>query len=188
MIDAKFLKNYFRDLGNLINFDDNDIKKLIGIKKIFKKLSKKNKILVFGNGGSAAIASHFSVDITKNAKVRCTNYNEADLITCFSNDFGYERWVEKTINFYGDEGDSLILISAGGNSPNMINGAKEARKKKINQIITFTGNDKDNKLKKLGDINFWVDSKAYNHIENVHQILLLSLVDLIIGKSEYSPN
>ena len=59
---------------------------------------------------------------------------------------------------------------------------------KINQIITFTGNDKDNKLKKLGDINFWVDSKAYNHIENVHQILLLSLVDLIIGKSEYAPN
>ena len=41
MIDAKFLKNYFRDLGNLINFDDNDIKKLVGIKKIFKKLSKK---------------------------------------------------------------------------------------------------------------------------------------------------
>ena len=44
------------------------------------------------------------------------------------------------------------------------------------------------KLKKLGDINFWVDSKAYNHIENVHQILLLSLVDLIIGKTEYPPN
>ena len=107
MIDAKFLKNYFRDLGNLINFDDNDIKKLIGIKKIFKKLSKKNKILVFGNGGSAAIASHFSVDITKNAKVRCTNYNEADLITCFSNDFGYERWVEKAVEYYGERGDIL---------------------------------------------------------------------------------
>ena len=99
--------------------------------------------MIFGNGGSAAISSHFSVDLTKNAGVKCTNYNESDLITCFANDFGYERWVEKTINFYGDEGDSLILISAGGNSPNMINGAKEARKKKINQIITFTGNDKD---------------------------------------------
>ena len=47
--------------------------------------------LIFGNGGSAAIASHFSVDLTKNAKVRCTNYNESDLITCFSNDFGYEN-------------------------------------------------------------------------------------------------
>ena len=40
----------------------------------------------------------------------------------------------------------------------------------------------------MGDVNIWVDSKAYNLIENIHQILLLSLVDLIIGKSEYPPN
>ena len=44
--------------------------------------------MIFGNGGSAAISSHFSVDLTKNAGVRCTNYNESDLLTCFSNDFG----------------------------------------------------------------------------------------------------
>ena len=94
----------------------------------------------------------------------------------------------KAIEFYGDEGDALILISAGGNSPNMVNGANIAKKKKISKVITLTGNDENNKLKKLGDINFWVNSKAYNHIENVHQILLLSLVDLIIGKTEYPPN
>ena len=80
------------------------------------------------------------------------------------------------------------MISAGGNSQNIVNAAKFVKEKNIGKIITFTGNDKNNKLSKLGDINFWVDSKAYNHIENVHQILLLSLVDLIIGKSEYSPN
>ena len=56
--------------------------------------------MIFGNGGSAAIASHFSVDLTKNAGVRCTNYNESDLLTCFANDFGYEKWVEKAIEFY----------------------------------------------------------------------------------------
>ena len=188
MSDINFLKKYFDSLKELIDKEEY-LEKLIKVKKILLDTnSKGKKTMIFGNGGSAAISSHFSVDLTKNARIKCTNYNESDLITCFANDFGYERWVEKTINFYGDEGDSLILISAGGNSPNMINGAKEARKKKINQIITFTGNDKDNKLKKLGDINFWVDSKAYNHIENVHQILLLSLVDLIIGKSEYAPN
>ena len=64
---------------------------------------------------------------------------ESDLLTCFSNDYGYERWVEKAIEFYGDQGDSLILISAGGNSPNMTNGAKLARQKKIKTIITFYG-------------------------------------------------
>ncbi len=144
--------------------------------------------MIFGNGGSAAIASHFSVDLTKNAKIRCVNFNESDLLTCFSNDFGYEKWVEKAIDFYSDTGDTLILISAGGNSPNMVNAANFAKKNKINKIITFTGNDENNKLSRLGDINFWVDSKAYNLIENTHQILLLSLVDLIIGKKEYPPN
>ena len=188
MSDIEFLKNYFKSLQNLIN-NENYLKDLVLVKDILKKThSEGKKTMIFGNGGSAAIASHFSVDLTKNARVRCANYNESDLLTCFSNDFGYERWVEKAIDFYGDEGDSLILISAGGNSPNMTNGAKIARKKKIRKIVTFTGNDKDNNLSKLGDINFWVNSKAYNHIENVHQILLLSLVDLIIGKTEYPPN
>ena len=85
--------------------------------------------MIFGNGGSAAIASHFSVDLTKNAKIRCVNFNESDLLTCFSNDFGYEKWVEKAIDFYSDPGDTLILISAGGNSSNMVNAANFAKKK-----------------------------------------------------------
>ena len=46
----------------------------------------------------------------------------------------------------------------------------------------------NNKLNKLGDINFWIDSKAYNLIENAHQAYYYLLVDLIIGKSEYPPN
>lgn len=82
----------------------------------------------------------------------------------------------------------VIFISAGGNSENMLNGAKKAKEMKFSKIVTFTGNEKNNKLSALDDINFWIDSKAYNHIENAHQILLLSLVDLIIGKSEYPPN
>ena len=48
--------------------------------------------------------------------------------------------------------------------------------------------DKNNPLSKLGDINFWIDSKAYNFVENTHQLWLLTIVDLIIGKKEYLPN
>ena len=188
MSDIKFLNNYFDNLKNLLS-NDKYLEDLVRVKEILKKThSEGKKTMIFGNGGSAAIASHFSVDLTKNARVRCTNYNESDLLTCFSNDYGYEKWVEKAIEFYGDKGDTLILISAGGNSPNMTNGAKQGKKMGFSKIITFTGNDKNNNLQKLGDINFWVNSKAYNHIENVHQILLLSLVDLIIGKTEYPPN
>ena len=188
MEDKIFLNSYFNNLIKLLNFE-NQTEKLIQVKNaILETKNKNNKTMIFGNGGSAAISSHFSVDLTKNARVRCVNFNESDLLTCFSNDFGYERWVEKAIEFYGDKNDVLILISAGGESKNMINAIPIAKKIGVKKIITFTGNNKNNSLSTLGDINFWVDSKAYNHIENVHQILLLSLVDLIIGKSEYSPN
>jgi len=59
------------------------------------------------------------------------------------------------------------------------------KKNNIN-LITFTGFEHDNPLCLIGDINFWLDSKAYNIIESVHQIWLLSICDLIIGKKEYS--
>jgi D-sedoheptulose 7-phosphate isomerase len=187
--DAKFLDEYFDDFKKIINFNSDKIKKkLINLKKIFITTKKnRKKILIFGNGGSAAIASHFSVDLTKNAKIRCANYNEPDLITCFSNDFGYEHWVEMAIKYYGNKGDVLIVISSSGKSKNMINASIAARKKKFSKIITLTGHSVNNPVKKLGDINLWVNSKAYNYIENIHQFWLLSLVDLVIGKKNYLP-
>ena len=187
--DTKFLDKYFDDFKELININSDEIKKkLINLKKIFIVTKKnKKKILIFGNGGSAAIASHFSIDLTKNAKIRCTNYNESDLITCFSNDYGYERWVEMAIKYYGNKGDVLIVISSSGKSKNIINGCIAAKKKKFLKIITLTGHSINNPVKKLGDINLWANSKAYNYIENIHQFWLLSLVDLMIGKKNYLP-
>jgi D-sedoheptulose 7-phosphate isomerase len=187
--DTKFLDDYFNDFKKIISFNSDEIiKKLINLKKIFITTKKRRKkILIFGNGGSAAIASHFSVDLTKNAKIRCTNYNEPDLITCFSNDFGYERWIEMAIKYYGNKGDVLIVISSSGKSKNMINACIAAKKKKFSKIITLTGHSVNNSVKKLGDINLWVNSKAYNYIENIHQFWLLSLVDLVIGKKNYLP-
>ena len=89
---------------------------------------------------------------------------------------------------YGDEGDVFIAISSSGKSKNIINGCSSAREKKFSKIITFSGFDKNNPLKKCGDLNFWVDSRAYNMVENIHQFWLLCLVDLIIGKIEYPAN
>ena len=91
------------------------------------------------------------------------------------------------IKYYGNKGDVLIVISSSGKSKNMINACIAARKKKFSKIITLTGHLVNNPVKKLGDINLWVNSKAYNYIENIHQFWLLSLVDLIIGKKNYLP-
>ena len=131
------------------------------------------------------MASHVAVDFTKQGGVRSVNFNEADLITCFANDYGYEHWVEKAVEFYGDEGDMVILISSSGNSKNMVNAAQTAKKLGLD-VITFTGFNPDNALKKEGIINIWLDSKAYNIVENTHQIWLLTVCDLMIGKAEYS--
>ena len=186
MSDKDFVTSYLNDFSSLISPNDEIIEKIVNIKKILLDSKKSNsKVLIFGNGGSAAIASHVSIDLTKNAGIRSVNYNEADLITCFSNDYGYDRWVEKTIEFYAENKDVLILISSSGKSLNMINACKAARNKEISNIITLTGHEKQNPLSQLGDINLWINSKAYNFIENTHQLWLLTLCDLIIGKREY---
>ena len=180
MSDKFNVKKYLQTLNTKIIPDEKVFDNLIKIKNLIIKVKKNNsKVLIFGNGGSAAIASHVSVDLTKNVKVKAMNFNEADLITCFSNDYGYEKWIEKTIEFYADKKDIVILISSSGKSKNMINACKAARRKKIEKIITLTGNKQNNPLSKLGDINLWVDSNIYNHIENIHQIWLLSICDLI---------
>ena len=188
--ENKFIDNYFNDYNKLLlsNFDEVK-KKLILVKKNFLQIKKnKKKIIIFGNGGSAAISSHFSVDMTKNANIRCINFNEPDLITCFSNDFGYDNWLSNSIKFYGDKGDILIAISSSGKSKNIINGCAAAKKKKFSKIITLTGYSINNPVMKKGDINLWINSKAYNFIENIHQFWLLLLVDLVIGKTEYLSN
>ena len=186
MEKQQFLSSYLNDLSDLIKPDKDIIHKLAEVSDILKTVhAEEKKILIFGNGGSPAIASHFSVDLTKNAGIRSINCNEADLITCFANDYGFEHWVEKAVDFYGDEGDLLVVISSSGSSENMLNGVKAARNGKFNAVVTFTGFAEDNPLGKLGDINLWVKSNAYNFIENIHQVWLLAIVDLIIGKTEY---
>ena len=142
--------------------------------------TRNGKVILAGNGGSAAIASHVAVDLTKAAKIRSINFNEADLITCFSNDYGYENWIQQALRSYADPQDTVILISSSGASPNIINGAEEALKLQL-PLITFSGFSADNPLRKKGAYNFWLDSKEYNIVELVHQAWLLAIVDFIAG-------
>ena len=189
MDSKEFLTSYLNDFSDLIKLNRNIVDQLVEVSDLLKNVNAEGKkTLIFGNGGSAAISSHFSVDLTKNAGLRCVNFNEADLITCFSNDYGFERWMEKAVDFYGDTGDLLIVISSSGSSENILNGVKAARNGKFRAVVTLSGFDKDNPLCQLGDINLWVDSRAYNFVENIHQVWLLAIVDLIIGKAEYPAN
>ena len=174
-----YYKKYFQTLRNVISFSRNNLEKLIKIENLILKAKKnKKKIIIFGNGGSAAIASHFTIDCINKIKMKCINFSDASILTCFSNDYGYENWVKKSLEQFVDKGDLVILISSSGESKNMLLGCKFLKKKKI-KSITFTGFKENNSLRKNGDINIWIDSKIYNFIENSHQLLLLSLTDSI---------
>lgn len=186
-INKEWLREYFSLYKDPL-FDEIIFEKLLKLKKKLESVScSGKKTMVFGNGGSAAMASHVAVDFSKNAKIRMVNFNEADLITCLANDYGFENWMAKAIEIYGDEGDQVLLISSSGKSQNVVNAAKLARKKKY-KVITFTGFNSNNPLKENGDLNFWVNSKAYNIVEMIHHIWLLSVCDSVIGKSVYSAN
>ena len=186
-MNEKWFKDYF-DLYKPGLFNTDVHENLTELKTNLVDTNRNgNKTLIFGNGGSAAIASHVAVDLTKNAHIRTVNFNEADLITCLANDYGYEQWMAKAIEMYGDEGDLVILISSSGKSPNVVNAAKVAKEMSI-KVVTFTGFDINNPLKQEGDLNFWLDSRAYNVVEMVHQIWILAVCDAIIGKAEYPIN
>ena len=178
-----YIFKYLNKLSNLIvNFSHEDFLEIVKILKEIKR--KKKKVILVGNGGSAAMASHVSVDLTKICKIRAINFNEADLLTCFANDYGYENWLKKACEVYIQKNDMVILISSSGNSPNIIKTAKYLKKNKIG-LITFSGFN-NNKLKKLGTINLWCDSNSYNIIEMTHYIWLVSIIDFL--KSFWSTN
>ena len=185
MDNLTFIKDYLNRYKSSL-FETDVYHELIKMKEILLRIKENGKkVIIAGNGGSAAIASHVSVDFTKQGGIRTINFNEADLITCFANDYGHENWVAKAIEFYSDEGDLVILISSSGSSKILLKAAQTAKKLGLH-VITFTGFKDDNLLKQEGTLNFWVDSKAYNIVENTHQIWLLLICDLIVGKAEYS--
>ena len=176
----KYFKNYTKSINEILNNVDSDlIEKSV---KIINKTIKQNKgIFIIGNGGSASIASHVSVDFAKVARVRSSTFNNANLITCFANDYKYENWVTEAIKAYCDRKDLIILISSSGTSKNIVNAAKYCKKNKIN-LITLSGFNKNNPLSKLGSINFYINSTNYNFIEMSHHIILVSIVDIFTQK------
>ena len=155
---------------------------MVMLKDLFEEAQLRgSKVIIAGNGGSAAIASHCSVDLTKSAGIRCVNFNEADLITCLANDYGYEQWVAKAFQFYAEEGDLAILISSSGRSLNIINGTRKAKEIGLD-VITLSGFLKDNPLRNLGDLNLWVSSNTYNVVEMTHHVWLVAIIDYLIAK------
>ena len=178
-----FFKKYFNNLKNLIGeIKINELEKYF---KLFVKVkNNKGKIMIFGNGAGASIASHAATDFTKNAKVPAMSFDSSTYLTCLSNDYGYDQVVLKAISHFYKKDDLIILLSASGNSLNMINAAKYCNKNSI-QYLSISGFSKKNKLNKISKNKIWIDSVSWNLVEIVQLSILLSYVDRIIGKINY---
>ena len=109
------------------------------------------------------MASHVAVDMTKFLKIRAVNFNEPNLLTCFGNDYGYENWVSEAFKAYAIKGDLVIIVSSSGQSMNLVKWGSN-RKKMGLKLITLTGHKSTNPLRKIGNVNLWIDCKNYNII------------------------
>ena len=182
----KFITDYLQSLtkailsSNLNNLD-------LSVKEILKTIKKNGSIYVCGNGGSAAIANHYVVDFLKFFREK-TDYNpkivslsnNVETITAISNDIDYKYIFSYQAENLCNKNDLIIIISSSGNSKNVIELLKFAKKKKI-KTIGFSGFN-GGYLKKNSTVSIHLNAKNYGISEDGHHILMHIILQYIIYK------
>ena len=143
---------------------------------ILSARAESGKVMLIGNGGSAAIASHMHNDLCKAANVRALVFSEPPLLTALSNDDGYGSVFERPVELWAMPGDVLLAISSSGRSENILRAVLKSTERRC-EVITLSGFDADNPLRRMGVINFYVPSRVYGHVEVVHSALAHYLTD-----------
>jgi D-sedoheptulose 7-phosphate isomerase len=162
------------------------------IKKIHNCLKNKHKVLICGNGGSAADAQHLSAEFLVRLRPGVNRRPfpilslalDTSTITACSNDYSFDELFSRNFQAFQKKGDILICISTSGNSRNILNVLKTARKNNIYSICFLGSNG--GKAKKLSDLNIIVGSSNVALIQECHIFLghyiLESVEDLLIKK------
>jgi len=176
---SDFAKNYFFRLSEI--FNKLNFQKFENLEKILIKARKtKSNIFIFGNGGSAATASTMAndlgFDIIKKTKTKTpfkffalTDNNP--VITAISNDVGYENVLINQLKIHHKKRDITIMISASGNSKNLLTAAKWI-KSNGGYVFSFLGFD-GGRLKKISNDYILVDSikGEYGPVEDIHLMI-----------------
>ena len=133
-IDKKFLDDYWSRYQKLF-FESRNDESILNFKNSIKITNQnKGRLIFIGNGASASLSSHAATDFTKQAKIPSIAFNDHNLITALSNDYGYEYIFEKQLELYLKPKDMVVAISASGNSPNLLRAINYANQ---NGAITF---------------------------------------------------
>jgi D-sedoheptulose 7-phosphate isomerase len=173
------INNYKKEFQ--LFFEDSQIVDNIITSVDLIKYKTNKRIFFIGNGGSNSICSHMMEDFAKILRIPTFTFSDPALITCFSNDYGYENAIKEWLSIHLNYDDILIAISSSGESKNINNATLYAKDINI-KIITLTGFEKNNTLSKLGDINFNLNSTSYGIVECFHQTILHIILDTLIDK------
>ena len=138
------------------------------------------KVMVVGNGGSAAIASHLQTDLVHSLGIRALVFTEPSALTAQANDHGYDQAFRNLARLWADPGDLMVAISSSGRSKNILTACAAARDRGAG-LITFSGFGADNPLRTLGDLNFYVASPEYGAVETSHTVLIHHLTDQVLA-------
>ena len=136
------------------------------------------RIIILGNGGSNSVASHISQDYMKFHKKKVSILSDPSMITMLTNDFGYEFAYQKFLEYYVEKNTLVIIISSGGESPNMLKCVDWCEDKKVPYGV-LTGFKSDNTIRGEASSALWnyhIASESYGVVECVHQIFLHGVV------------
>ena len=146
--------------------------------KLIESVHRNNgRILICGNGGNAANASHFATDLGKNGslgmdspfKVLSINDNMA-WITAIGNDYSFDDAFSRQLQSYGGEGDLLITSSVSGNSPNLVKAVLWAKSKGIKTVALVGA--KRGRLYELADYKIVIEDEHYGRVEDCQMLIL----------------
>ncbi len=167
----------------------------LAIDKIYKILKSGGKIFLCGNGGSAADAQHIAAEFLVRLRPKINRKpfpvislaTDTSTITACANDYGYEYIFKRNLEALSTNKDLLIAISTSGNSKNIINVLKYAKKRKIFSI-GFLGN-KGGNAKKFCNLNLLVPSNNVARIQETHiflgHFIFEKVENLLINKKNY---
>lgn len=176
--DYKFIFN--RTNEAFLRVMDLDFTKAIDFaKQVFECRNTGNKVIFMGNGASYTIANHAALDYMSQLGIITMCAADQAVLTAFSNDFGYDKALQRFTQINYRKGDILVCVSSSGSSPNVVEAAKYVKGIGGN-VVAFTGFSEDNNLSKYADKNFWVDSRVYNIVESIHNLWLAMICDLMI--------
>jgi len=134
-----------------------------------------------GNGASATMGEHMSHDCFQNADMLTQTCSETSHITAIANDLSFDDVFAYRISKMAAAKDMLIAISSSGNSPNIVKAVKAARGIGA-YVVTITGMSAGNKVRALGNLNFYVPLSTYGLIESAHAVLLHCWLDMFLDK------